>query len=343
VITGVDSAACVPCGEPAWHLRGPIPWEIFAQGEYVGPHRLPHTPEYRLRVDDQLELIYRLTRDRQATPYKLNVGDRVRIESLADADLDRELEIQPDGTITLRLLGQVLAADRTTDELRRELEAKYKKYYRVPSITVTPIRVNTKLDDLRATVDARQGLGGQRQAARVAPDGTVQLPALGPVPAQGLTLVELKHEIDARYAEVVQGIEVTPVLTERAPRFIYVVGEVARPGRFDLTGPTTVTQAISLAGGWNVGANLNQIVIFRRAEDWRLLATKVDVRGALFGKRPAPSDEIWLRDSDVVIVPKTPLKSVTDAFHLIFTGGVYSVAPFLAESFYWVNNEAVVF
>ncbi len=292
VVTGVDSAACLNCGEANWTMRGPLPWDLFAHGEYIGPHRTPHVPVYRLRVDDELDCVYRLTRERSSCPYRLNVGDRVRVESLADENLDRELEVQPDGTITLRLVGEVMAAGQTTDELRIEVEKSYKRFYRVPSITVTPIKVNTKLEDIRATVDARQGLGGQSRRARVTPDGSIQLPAIGSIPALGLTLDELKLEIDARYAEIVDGLEITPVLQLRAPRFIYVLGEVVEPGRFELVGPTTVTQAISLAKGWKVGANLNQIVIFRRAEDWRLLATKVDVRGALFGRRPAPSDEI---------------------------------------------------
>lgn len=338
IVTGVDSAACLSCGEPNWAMRGPLPWDMFAFGEYVGPHRTAHVPVYRLRVNDQLEFVYRLTRERSATPYQLNVGDRIRVESIADENLDRELEIQPDGMITVRLVGEVLAAGRTTDELRLDLEKRYQKYYRVPSITVTPLRVNTKLEDLRATVDSRQGFGGQSRSAVVNPDGTVQLPALGSVPAQGLTLDELKLEIDARYAQLVDGIEVTPVLTQQAPRFIYVVGEVNLPGRFELVGPTTVTQAIALSGGWRVGGNLNQVVIFRRAEDWRLMATKVDIRGALFGRRPAPSDEIWLRDSDVVIVPKTPLKSTADAISLIFTSSVYQIAPFLTNGFFFTGG-----
>lgn len=338
VVTGVDSGACLNCGEPNWAMRGPLPWDLFAHGEYLGPHRTPHVPEYRLRVDDQLDCVYRLTRERSSRPYRLNVGDRVRVESLADENLDRELEVQPDGTITLRLVGEVMAAGMTTDELRIDIEKRYKKFYRVPSVTVTPIKVNTKLEDIRATVDSRQGFGGQSRRARVTPDGSIQLPAIGSVPALGLTLDELKMEIDARYSEIVDGIEITPVLFERAPRFIYVLGEVVEPGRYDLVAPTTVTQAISLAKGWKVGANLNQIVIFRRAEDWRLLATKVDVRGALFGRRPAPSDEIWLRDSDVVIVPKTPLKSTTDAIDLIFTLGVYRAAPFLTNGFFFSNG-----
>ena len=110
----------------------------------------------------------------------------------------------------------------------------------------------------------------------------------------------------------------TPILTERAPRFIFVVGEVTQPGRFDLTGPTTAMQAVALAGGWVNGGNLREIVVFRRADDWRLIATKLDLRAALYGKRPIPADEIWLRDSDIVLVPKNPLRRAADAIDQLF-------------------------
>ena len=72
------------------------------------------------------------------------------------------------------------------------------------------------------------------------PDGTIQLPGVGSVPAQGLTLAELKYEVDERYTQFVNGIEVTPRLSSRAPRFVFVVGEVRRPDRHVLEGPTTV-------------------------------------------------------------------------------------------------------
>ena len=330
-ITGVDSATCLNAGEPDWGMRQPVPFDLYGQGEYVGPARTRHVNKYRVRVDDQLVIVFRITRNRTSSAYELNVGDEVRVEAVADEDLDRRVIIQPDGTITLRLLGQVMAAGRTTDELRRDLEKRYEEFYNEPTVTVTPEKVNTKLDDLRATIDARQGIGGQQFQVTVAPDGTIQLPAIGSVPAHGLTLEELKMEIDARYNQVVRGLEATPVLQQRAPRFIYVVGEVTQPGRIELVGPTTVTQAIALAEGWNNGANLRNIVVFRRAEDWRLLATKIDIRGALYGRRPAPSDEIWLRDSDVVIVPKTPIRVLDDAIDLVFTQGIYAVAPFFSD------------
>lgn len=330
-VSGVD---CLSggCGEPTWRHAGPIPWQVFAQGEYIGPHRTAHTPDYQLRVDDQLDFVYRLTREQTPYPYELNVGDSVRVESLTDKNIDREeLVIQPDGSITVRLLGQVQAARRTIVELTQDLEERYQKYYRVPSITVTPARVNTRLEDLRAAIDRRAGVGGQSLQARVSPDGTVQLVALGSVPAVGLTLDELKCEIDARYATIVQGIEVTPILVQRAPRQIFVVGEVRQPGRFALEGPTTLMQAVALAGGWNVGANLREVVVFRRADDWRLIATKLDVRGALYGNRPIPADEIWLRDSDLVVIPKHAILQMDDFVNLVFTRGIYGVLPFNAS------------
>lgn len=327
VIQGVD---CVNgcCGELGWGAARPLDWQPHAQGEYVGHARSPHVGEYRLRVDDLLEFVFRLTREETTHPYHLNVGDEIRVESFTDPLLNRDLLIQPDGTITLRLVGQVKATRHTVVQLREQIEELYSKYYKIPSITVTPLRVNTKLEDLRATVDARAGAGGQNRQARVTPEGTIALPAVGNVMVQGLTLGELKRELDQRYAAEVEGIEVTPVLLQRAPRHVYVLGEVRTPGRFLLDGPTTVMQSIAMAGGWNVGANTRQIVVFRRGDDWRLMATMLDLRGALYGKMPCPADEIWVNDSDVIIVPKSPILVADDFINLVFTRGIYGVAPF---------------
>jgi polysaccharide biosynthesis/export protein len=332
-ICAVDCSTCRGgrgCRCRGWEAARLIAWQAYAQGEYVGHERTAHVPEYRLRVDDQLDLIFRLTREETAKPYKLNVGDEVRVESFTDSELNRDLILQPDGTITLRLLGQIHATGRTVTQLRDALEEAYKKYYKVPAITVTPLKVNTKLEDLRNTVDRRAGLGGQSQLVRITPEGTISLPAIGSVQAQGLTLTELQEELNQRYHADIEGIEVIPVLMQRAPRFVYVLGEVKNPGRFELTGPTTALQALSMAGSWNVGANLKQIVVFRRGDDWRLLATMIDLDGALHGRTPCPPGEIWLSDSDVIIVPKSAILQADDFINLVFTRGIYGVLPLTA-------------
>jgi polysaccharide export outer membrane protein len=294
-------------------------------------------PAYRLRVDDQLECLYRLTREETSEPYEINVGDELQLESVSDEKLNRNLIVQPDGTITLKLLGQVKATGNTVAELRETLETLYGKFYpNGAAITVTPLKVNTRLEDLRATVDSRFGdAGGQGVRVRITPEGTISLPAIGTVPAQGLTLEELKVEIDLRYAATISGIEVTPILAQRAPRFCYLLGEVGVPGRYVLEGPTTVMQAIALAGSWRVGANLRQVVIFRRGEDWRLLATMVDLQGAmLYANQPCPAGEIWLNDSDVIILPKGKILLCDDFINLVFTRGVYGILPF-GTSYSW--------
>jgi polysaccharide biosynthesis/export protein len=118
---------------------------------------------------------------------------------------------------------------------------------------------------------------------------------------------------------------------QRAPRFVYVLGEVNTPGRFELLAPTTAIQAISMAGSWRVGANLRQIVVFRRGDDWRLLATMIDLQGALFGHQPCPPGEIWIDDSDVVIVPKGQILIADDFINMVFTRGIYGVFPMTAN------------
>jgi protein involved in polysaccharide export with SLBB domain/tetratricopeptide (TPR) repeat protein len=271
-----------------WEAERASFWHGYAQGEYVARARTAHVSEYRLRPDDQLDMIFRLTREETTQPYRLNVGDEIRVESLTDPNLNRELTIQPDGTITLRLLGQVKATAKTVTQLRDDLETAYLKYYKVPAISVTPLKMNTKLEDLRATVDRRQGVGGQSQLVRVTPEGSISLPALGCVPAQGLTLRELQQELNERYRAQIEGMEVIPVLVQRAPRYVYVLGEVRTPGRFELVGPTTVIQAVGLAGGWNVGSNLRQVVIFRRDDSWRLVAAMVNLQPALYGRQACP-------------------------------------------------------
>jgi polysaccharide export outer membrane protein len=315
------------CGEPHWNAWGPIPWQAFGQGEYVGPARLPHVQEYRIRVDDLIEFVYRLKRDEVSGPYLLDVGDEIQIDSLIDEKLNRRVTIQPDGTVDLLLLGSVKVSRRTADEVRNDLNERYKKFYRITDINVTRVLTQVKANDFLQSVNNRFFTGGQGKQVRVTPEGTISLPSIGVVPAQGLTLDELRREVHERYVQTFDGLEMTPILVTRAPRFVYVLGEVRNPGRFDLQQPTTVMMALSLAGGRVNGGNFREVVVFRRAEDWRLLATRIDINGAINGTRPAPSDEIWLRDSDIVVVPRTPIRRLDDLIELYMTRGVYSAFP----------------
>ncbi len=207
--------ACPEGCEASWQaLRSEADFQRWAQGEYVGRARLPHVPVYRLRVDDAIEFVFRVDRDRMHGTYKFNVGDELAIESATDPDLSRTLTVAPDGTITLPLIGQVDVAGFDVGRVREEVVRRFKVYDETPAISIMPVKVNSKLEDLRYTVAGKSGFGGQVYLGRVTPEGTVQLPAIGSVPAQGLTLEEFKSELDERFAEQIDGMEVVPVLRQ---------------------------------------------------------------------------------------------------------------------------------
>ena len=86
-------------------------------------------------------------------------------------------------------------------------------------------------------------------------------------------------------------------------------------------------QAVALAGGFLQGGNLRNIVVFRRDAQWRLMATRLDLSGPLYGRRPHPSDEIWLRDSDIVLVPPKPIQRLSEAVDLYLTRTLYTIIP----------------
>jgi polysaccharide export outer membrane protein len=327
-ICGVD---CGPHGAgccETWDNARLIPWSMLGPGEYVGPPRPEHVPAYYLRVNDLITLTYIVSRQKQPDQYRIGVGDRLRIESSFDKSLDREIHVQPDGDINLPLIGDVPAAGKTVKELREELVRRFSQIERDPLITITPLEVNGGLREILNAVTSQSRLSGQAIDLRVTPEGTIQAPGLSSVYVQGLAIEELRTELEARYSAMFgPGLLISPALSERATSYVFVGGEVSSPGRYTLEGPTTVMQAIALAGGWNNGGNMREVVVFRRDENWCLKATKINVHGPLYGKDPCPVNDVWLRDNDLVIVPKTRILCAADIIELYFTRGVYAVFP----------------
>lgn len=320
------------------------PFDVFRQGGYVGPARTNYVMEYRLRPGDSVQLTFMLKAYKTLGPYRLVVGDELLIESEADdsvtrGSLDKGLEIQPDGTITLRYIGQVHAAGKTIEQLRELLNKSYEDIYPDPAVDVTPVKTGTAARLVREAISGAAGFDAQQILLTVTPSGEIRLPRLGSIRAHGLTLDELKQEINLRYDHQVGGLEVEPVLVEQAPHFVYVLGEVGTPGQFEMPKPTTVLGAVALAGGHVPGANLRQVVIFRRDQNWQLLSTSLDLRGAILGRDSLPRDEIWLQDGDVVVLPSSPIRLFDNFVAQVFTEGIYGIVPFGGFSFDLGNNN----
>jgi polysaccharide export outer membrane protein len=68
--------------------------------------------------------------------YHLTVGDKLRIDVYKDAQLSQQLQVRPDGKITLPLVGDVVAAGRTPIELRDSIVKSLADYMKDPTVTV---------------------------------------------------------------------------------------------------------------------------------------------------------------------------------------------------------------
>lgn len=295
-----------------------------------GPARVPAAGRYRIRSGDLLQFTYQQTRQRISDAYRLSYGDQVRITSDTHPELNMNepTEVLPDGTISIPGVQSVQVNHLTLDEARQVLEHQLVTVgkYNSPRVTLLPVRVYQKLQDLLDAVDSRFGNGGQGLRLNVVRDGTVALPSIGTVNAIGLTREELMEEINARYDDVVEGIHVTVNVIETAPAFVYVLGQVNQPGRMEARLPMTLNQAIAQAGGHLQGGKVRQVVVVRRTEDWRLVARCVDL-GFMNEGRIKTVNDLWLWDSDIVIVPKDRIQRVDELIDMYLTRGAYSLIP----------------
>lgn len=98
----------------------------------------------------------------------------------------------------------------------------------------------------------------------VRPDGMISYPLIGEVKAAGHTVKQLQEEILKRLQKFVTDVNVTVILLKTQFYKIYVTGKVNKPGEFLVGKPTSVMQAISLAGGVTPFAWSGSIIVLRK-------------------------------------------------------------------------------
>jgi len=68
--------------------------------------------------------------------YRIVPGDKLSVQVYKDTNLSQQLQVRPDGKITLPLVGDVRAEGRTSAELRDALVESLKEYNNNPVVTV---------------------------------------------------------------------------------------------------------------------------------------------------------------------------------------------------------------
>lgn len=97
----------------------------------------------------------------------------------------------------------------------------------------------------------------------VEPDGTIHLPKAGQVSLAGLTLAQARARIHAALARQFSGFEMSVTVKRLRTVQVYVVGEVARPGSYEVSGLGTVFDALFAAGGPTRQGSLRAIELHR--------------------------------------------------------------------------------
>jgi polysaccharide export outer membrane protein len=146
------------------------------------------------------------------------------------------------------------------------------------------------------------------QSLTVQPDGFVGLRDVPEVFVEGMTLPEFQEAMTKAYTGILQGPEVTVTLKDFDKPYFIASGEVSHPGKFELRGETTVTEALAMAGGLTKQAKHSQVVLFRRVSDNLSEARVLDVKHMLNSRDL--SEDLHLRPGDLLYVPQNTISKM---------------------------------
>ena len=135
----------------------------------------------------------------------------------------------------------------------------------------------------------------------VRPDGGFSFPLVGDVQARGRPVAAISAEITERLQRYIPDPVVVVSVKEIRGNKIFVIGKVNRPDEFILSRDLDVMQALSMAGGTALFADLDGIRILRRSNDGTQISLPFNYSEVAEGKNL--QQNILLETGDVVVVP----------------------------------------
>ena len=135
----------------------------------------------------------------------------------------------------------------------------------------------------------------------VRPDGKISLPLVGELEVSGLTAPSVQRLLAEKLKEYISQPQVTVIVQEVKSRTYTIVGKIAKPGSYELGKPTTVLEAIAIAGGFLDFAKANKVYVIRRMEDGSRTRLPFDYHKVIKGR--GPDQNIELKSGDTVVVP----------------------------------------
>ncbi len=144
----------------------------------------------------------------------------------------------------------------------------------------------------------------ETEVSRVVPvrsDGRISLPLVGELQAGGRTTKQLEAEITTKLKDYVSEPEVTVIVQEIKSQKFNVLGMVMKPGSYVLTNPTTILDAIALAGGFRDFAKQKDVYVLRRAADGNQTRLPFNYKDVVKGRNS--TQNVALQSNDTIVVP----------------------------------------
>lgn len=214
--------------------------------------------------------------------------------------------------------------DEELDKIRREEAAQRKTELRE---MIAADRLQA-VDSEREGVDIYAGVGPYRlgpgdvfllrfapqnemnASFTVQPDGMVNFDLIGELPVAGMTPSDLGKTLEELYAVYLRDPIINVTMRETTSQRLYVFGEVTRPGMFELKNPTTLTHALSMAGGWKDSARMENVMVIRVGEDDVPFAFQIDIKEML--EERVVHRDVTLQNMDIVYVPEGRISATGD-------------------------------
>jgi polysaccharide export outer membrane protein len=162
--------------------------------------------------------------------------------------------------------------------------------------TVGAYRIGPE-DILQVSVFGNEALS---RTVPVRPDGMISLPLLNDVKAAGFTPMELRDLLMKKLAPYVASPEIAVIVTEVRSLMVSVIGEVMKPGRFDLKNAGTVVEALAMAGGLKEFASRSRITVIRSEGG---VSKRIPFDYDRISSPKQAQENFTLRAGDIVMVP----------------------------------------
>ena len=247
--------------------------------------------------------------------YRIGSDDVLAISVFGHDDLTKTTKVGPEGLVNFPLIGNVHASGRTVDEVADEIQERLAKDFLVdPHVTVSVWEYLSQWVNVigevakpgryymtgpTTLIDAISQAGGMRPTAGESILVTRRALESNPVDAGEM----MRFSTNSLFSEEKNSANIRlrsgDVVNVLAREVIYVSGEVRSPGAYPLDHTTSLTKAITLAGGFTASANTSMIDIIRE-EGGQQQRLTVNVKEIEDRKTPDP----FLRPGDVVVVKR---------------------------------------